>query len=143
MNDGRYKRLVLAILFVAVLLGVVIVLLFAVLNKPKDVQINNYVGKDGKSIMGPAGQSIVGPQGPTGIAVNGKDGTNAETIINNITTNVPIPGPQGDTGPAGAPTPQLLIKLDPVTCKLLTKYDGDDFWQALAQLPKPCEAGNE
>lgn len=138
MNNRQYKRLITAILFILALLGVTIVLLFAVLNKPKDVQVNNYVGKNGTN-------GVVGAQGLSGIqGIQGVAGKDGQTVVNNYTTNVPVPGAQGEPGAAGSPNPQILIEVDPVTCKLLTKYDGDDIWNFLAQLPKPCvEVGNE
>lgn len=147
MNNGQYKRLIFSIIFAIILLGVTIVLLIAVLDKPKDVVVQYYTGQNGKD-----GQSIIGQQGMQGlqgvVGVSGKDGvdgTNAQTVIQTNTLNVPIPGPQGSQGDQGPASPQLLVKVDYITCKLLTKYDGDDFWNTLAQLPKPCaiEDGNE
>lgn len=140
MNNGQYKRLIFSIIFAIVLLGVTIALLFAVLNKPKDVQ--NYVGQNGKD-----GQSIVGPVGPigaTGVGIAGKDGTDAQPIINNFTTNIPIPGPQGSTGNPGTPARQIHLQVNSI-CQLESQYDGDDNWQILAQLPTPCtvEASND
>lgn len=140
MSKGQYKRLVFSIVFTILLLGVTIALLIAILDKPKDVVNRYYTGKDGangQSIIGPIG--LTGPQGLPGIT--GKDG---QTVTNNITTNIPIPGPKGDTGNQGVAGNQLVIKVDPVTCKLLSKYDGDDYWNTLAQLPIPCvEASND
>lgn len=134
MTSGQYKRLILAVISVLVVLLVAVGLLISVVMKPRDVEIRNYVGtpgKDGQSIVGPAGkdgESIVGPQGPAG-----------ETIIKNIYVNVPVPGPQGERGPA---SPQILVRVTKSTCLLQTQYEGDDLWTTLAKLPKPCEVGN-
>lgn len=140
MNKGQYKRLAFSIVFAILLLGVTIVLLIAILDKPKDVVNRYYVGKDGAN-----GQSIVGPIGLTGLqGLPGIAGRNGQTVTNNITTNIPTPGPKGDTGSQGVAGNQLVIKVDPVTCNLETQYVGDDAWNILAQLPIPCvEASND
>lgn len=145
MNNSRYKRFVVLIIFVIILLSVVIGLLYAILQKPRDIQVQYYAGRDGKD-----GQSIVGAPGTPGlrglpgIGIAGKDGTNANTIVQTIITNVPVPGEKGDTGVGGDKGLQLILKVDPITCILSSQYEGDDLWTTLAHLPKPCgEDGND
>lgn len=133
MSGRQYRHLTILIASAIILLSVAIVLLFVVLNKPRDIEIRNYVGINGKD-----GISITGPQGIPGLSIQGAPGVDGKTIINTVTNNISVPGEKGDTGATGAPSPQLLVKVDPVTCKLLSKYDGDDIWKILAQLPKPC-----
>lgn len=130
------------------LLLVILFQIFLLLRSEKAPVINNYIAKKGE-----AGQSIIGPQGPSGAqglsglqgvvgpaGTPGKDGVT--TVINN-TTNIPVSGPQGEKGAQGVPGKsgkQLQIMVDPETCQLQSKYVTDDFWQVIAQLPKPCEA---
>lgn len=144
MNDRKHNK-GFTILWFSLLL-VILFQLFLLFRSQKPPVINNYVGRKGDT-----GQSIVGPQGPVGqglpgLSIQGPMGPSgspgATTIINNV-TNVPVPGPIGDVGPEGKPgvnAAQLLIRVDSKSCELQSKYDGDDFWQFLAQLPKPCEA---
>lgn len=148
MTDKQYKKMKWAFTLLCFLMLSVIVSLLLLLSKPQRAsQINNFIGQRGES-----GQSIVGPQGPigaqglAGIGLQGSTGDNGSTTIINNTTNTPVPGPQGekgDPGVAGADGRQLLLKVDPTTCQLESKYDGDDFWQIIAQLPTPCEAPND
>jgi hypothetical protein len=119
---------------VLTLLIIAVGLLVLSINKPKDVEIYNYVGKDGKN-----GQSIIGPQGligPSGESIVGPAGKDGGTTVNNITTNIPVVGPVGEA------SPKLFVSVD-INCLLKSRYEGDDLWQVLAQLPKPCEVGNE
>jgi hypothetical protein len=116
---------------------------FLVLNKPKDIQINNYVGrngKDGVSIQGIQGErglsGVQGIQGIPGQSIKGdkgepgKDGkTEIITIYQPIETQL-IPGPRGVS---------QTFKVDPESCILMSKYENDRFWKEIAQLPKPCE----
>lgn len=145
MNPNQYKRLMRAftVLWVSMLI-VILVLIFLLVRPQKPPVINNYSRK------GDPGQSIIGPQGSTGIqglagvglqGPAGQNGAPGVTQIITNTTNVPVPGRQGEKGNDGKPGAdgaQLLIRVDPVSCQLQTKYDSDDFWQALAQLPTPC-----
>ena len=149
MKNSSRKLLIFTLVFAIALLATAVGLLIILVTKPKEIENHYFLGKDGQSIIGP-----VGPQGPAGDNAftivkgeaekgekgdqgqPGKDGVNAETIINNITTNVPVPG---ETGPAGAASPTLRLRIDYTKCIIYTQYEGDDAWQAIAQLPKPCE----
>lgn len=138
MNKGQYRRLIVAVIAVIILLIVAVGMLVSIINRGKDIEIHNYIGKDGQSIIGP--QGVAGIQGEPGKSIvgpAGKDGTNAQTIINNIVKEVAVKGDQG------APGLQLKVRVEPVSCLLQTQYEGDDDWQNIAQLPKPCEVGND
>lgn len=134
MTSGQYKRLIAAVISVLVVLLVAVGLLISVAMRPRDIEIRNYVGVDGKD-----GQSITGAKGEDGASIVGPQGAAGETIVKNIYINVPVPGPQGDVG---SPSPFLRAQVTE-TCLLQVQYEGDDLWTTLAQLPRPCEVGNE
>lgn len=128
-----------------VMIGAVIVLLICILNKPKDVQVYNYVGEQGQE--GKRGRD--GVDGYTPVLgkdfFNGKDSLSTNTVVEKYFTrelivNQPIETPiKGDKGDSA---PQLLIQTDYNRCVIQTKYEGDDMWTDLAQLPKPCEVSD-
>lgn len=142
MNNQKNNR-GFTILWFSLLL-VILFQIFLLLKSQKPPVINNYVGKKGdtgQSIIGPTG--VPGVRGLTGIGLQGPDGSDGSTTIINNTTNVPVAGPAGEKGDEGKPGTdgaQLLIRVITESCQLQTKYEGDDVWQFLAQLPKPCEA---
>lgn len=151
MNDKQYKKTKRLFIIAIVLICIVISLLFLFITKPKDVVNNYYKGENGLDGKTP----IKGVD-----YADGKNGLNAvstNTIVQNNTTEVvktietqkvieqvPIKGDsgeKGDKGDAGVSEKQL-IKVDYETCKLKTKYESDDTWQTIAQLPKPCGVEN-
>lgn len=145
MGKQQYHRIIVLFAATIVLLVTVVILIILSINKPKDIQINNYRGidgKDGQSTQGIQGQQgIQGIQGIIGVqGISGKDGKNSDAIINNIVKEVPI---KGDKGDAGLSSPQIHINVDYKTCMIQTWYDGDDTKQTIAQLPKPCEVSND
>lgn len=140
MTDKQYKRVMRA--FLGLLLAMVLLTLVIIWSlHQKSPQVNNYITS--KGIKGETGQSIVGPQGLQGLSVAGPQGLpGASSVSNNtvslqpIYTNVPVPG---EKGAKGDPSPLQIITVDLETCQLKSKFEGDDLWQILAQLPKPCE----
>lgn len=140
--DNRKHNKGFTILWFSLLL-VILFQLFLLFRSQKPPVINNYVGKKGDT-----GQSIVGPQGYSGVqgltgiglqGVPGPAGTDGTTTIINNTTNIPVPGPKGDQGDIGTPGRRQILQVTQ-DCVLQSQYEGDDLWQVIAQLPKPCEA---
>lgn len=157
MDNKQYHKLLAFFIIAVLLLGTVITLLVLMISKPKDVQVNNYVGKDGKSIKGNDGYTpVLGVDYFNGFTpikgvdyVDGKDSISTNTIIEKQintqtivekTEYVPI---KGDTGTQGENGRQLLVQVNYETCELQTKYEGDRIWQIIAQLPIPCEINHD
>lgn len=96
-----------------------------------------------------------GRDGANGLnGVNGSNGRNGSNGLNglagaNITADQiatavaewmrlnPI---QALIGPQGAMGEQQLLRVDPDSCELMTKYLSDDSWSVVAILPKPCSS---
>ena len=102
-------------------------------SKAQAVPVN---GKDG-----PAGYTPIknvdyfdGAKGDKGD--RGMDGQNSISTQTVTVQEKPIPGEKGDAGPPGL---SLDMMVDPVTCLLMTRYQGDTSWSIQAQLPIPCE----
>ena len=146
MSDKQYHRLLFSFIMSVVMIGIVIVLLVMILNKPKDVQVYNYVGEQG--IIGKDGRN--GNDGYTPVLgkdfFNGKDSLSTNTVVEKYFTSeiikekpieVPVKGDKGDSGR------MQIIYIDYDNCVLMSKYEGDRTGQELAQLPKPCEVSNE
>lgn len=139
MNNKQYHKILISFIISTILLGVVVYLLVLVLQKPKDVQVNNYVGQSIKGDKGDSGsQGIQGISGTNSVSTNTIIEKQTTKIINQI-TNVPVKGDTGEKGDKGDISPRQLIRVDYTTCRLQTKYEDDDIWQNIAQLPKPCE----
>ena len=126
------------------MMGTIVILLILVVNKPRDVQVNNIVGQKGDS--GIDGKDGVPGRTPIkGVDYfDGKD--SISTVIDHYTTErvikkqiieTPV---KGDKGDVGSP---IIIYVDYQSCMLMSKYEGDTFGQELAQLPKPCEVEHE
>ncbi len=148
MNDKQYKKTRRFFVIAIVLICIVISLLFMFITKPKDVINNYYKGENGLNGKTPV----------KGIDyVDGLNATSTNTIVQNNTTQVvktietqkvieqvPIKGDTGDKGDKGdtGVAEKQLLEVDYDTCKLKTKYESDDTWQTIAQLPKPCGVEN-
>lgn len=73
---------------------------------------------------------VAGPQGVMGIqGASGGSGTHGAQGLQGAQ------GEKGDKGEAGADGHTPLIQLDKASCQLQAKYDDQDFWSTLAQLP--------
>lgn len=91
------------------------------------------------------GISIVGPTGQSGR--DGRDGRDGSSVtaaqiaaaVNQYFLLHPVKAVQGSAGTDGKNAPLRQLKVDVVTCQLLTKLELEDFWTPLAQLPKPCD----
>lgn len=146
MDNRQYHKLLAFFITAILILMTIVGLMIAILNKPKDIQINNYVGKDGQSIKGDPGENGYTPV--KGVDYfDGVDSVSTNTVIEKQVFEtmkelvfVPV---KGDTGEAGEPSPQLIVKVDYDTCQMKTMYEGDDLWKTIAQLPSPCEVSNE
>jgi hypothetical protein len=138
VNEKQYKRMMRAFTLSLFLLWLIIlIVLYLITHIPKQVQVNNYLGRKGDP--GSPGQSIIGPQGLSGIGLQGIPGQDGQ-VINNVTIqNVPVVGPTGEKGDIGPSGRELIIQIDITRCVLQSQYQGDDAWTDLAQLPKPCE----
>lgn len=138
MSNNQYRKLLFSFVTSIILIVTVIILLVMILNKPKDIQVNNYIGKDGQSIKGDPGYTpIKGLDYFDGID---SLSTHTEKIITQTVVekqqDEPIKGEKGDKGDSGL---QILIQTDYDRCVLQTKYDGDDLWTDVAKLQSPCK----
>jgi len=158
MDDKQYKRLMRIFGTLSTLLLIVLLaILFVVIRYPR-TEIERYIGQKGDP--GKSAYALAVDNGYTGNvaewlqSLKGKDGTNGLDGTNGVdgqpaTPQVqvqPIPAAptqptpaKGERGDAGSPGRQLQITVDPLTCVLESRYEGDDTWQPLAQLQSPCE----
>lgn len=149
MDDKQYRRIRRFFAVAIILIGIVVILMVILINKPRDVNNFYYTGKTGAS-----GQDGYTPK--KGIDYrDGVDSISTNTVVEkqitevvNVIEQIPIKGEKGDTGEKGDKGDKgdsgdpILFDIDYNTCKLKTKYESDDNWQTIAQLPTPCEVSD-
>lgn len=139
-------------MFIASIALIIIVGILLAVNCFKQPQqktiVNNYVGKSAYNVA--VDNGFIGTEQDwlnSLKGANGKDSISTNTIVKKETTiehetvvQVPVNGKDGKDGESQR---QIIIEVDPETCMLRSKYDGDRTWNDLAQLPTPCGVANE
>lgn len=89
---------------------------------------NGQNGSDGRN-------GINGANGLNGLAGANITPDQIATAVSEYMRLNPVQALVGERGPTGE---RQLLELNSESCELLTKYTGDETWEILAVLPKPC-----
>jgi len=130
MKDGQYKKVIFLVVFSIVLLGISIGLLYAILQKPKDVENHYFIAHEGRFDADPIAIQkssdsenltiVESETKQTGQGTPDSPAINSEVVKTTTISNTTVQPPK----------PKVTTVVDYTNCLIKTFIEGADTWQS-------------